>query len=178
MLDSMETESESCVWKLANVKANRDPESKGRPLSRKQKDWRLKVPFGMHSRVFLYLEYWNFTDWVVLKNSRWADKVVFCVSWWNDPVQNADFVRRSHSLQFIGMLIPNFGAICKPLSFFFYLFFCCWWVVGRNFGLGSMVDGPAQSANVIQRNYGVHAKSHFNPNTFLKAQGNGVHLTP
>ncbi|XP_062162728.1 uncharacterized protein LOC133869677 isoform X1 [Alnus glutinosa] len=57
MLDSMETESESCVWKLANVKENRDPESKGRPLSRKQKDWRLKVPFGMHKRVFLYLEY-------------------------------------------------------------------------------------------------------------------------
>jgi hypothetical protein len=41
MLDSMETESESCVWKLANVEENRDPESKGRPLSRKQKDWRI-----------------------------------------------------------------------------------------------------------------------------------------
>ncbi|KAG7975210.1 hypothetical protein I3843_06G087100 [Carya illinoinensis] len=57
VLDSIETESESCVWKLANVKENRDPQSKGRPFSRKQKDWRLKVPFEMHKKVFLYLEY-------------------------------------------------------------------------------------------------------------------------
>lgn len=56
VLDSIETESESCLWKLADVKANRDPQSKGRPLSRKQRDWRLKVPFGMHKSVFLYLE--------------------------------------------------------------------------------------------------------------------------
>lgn len=57
MLDSIETESESCLWKLADVKENRDPQSKGRPLSRKQRDWRLKLPFRMHKRVFLYLEY-------------------------------------------------------------------------------------------------------------------------
>lgn len=55
MLESVETESESCVWKLANVKENRDPDSKGRPLTRKQTDWRLKLPFSVHKRVLLYL---------------------------------------------------------------------------------------------------------------------------
>ncbi|PRQ40619.1 putative ribosome maturation factor RimP [Rosa chinensis] len=55
MLESVETESESCVWKLANVKENRDPDSKGRPLTRKQTDWRLKLPFSAHKRVLLYL---------------------------------------------------------------------------------------------------------------------------
>lgn len=57
VLDSIEIESESCVWKLANVKENRDPQSKGRPLSRKNRDWRLKVPFATHRSVFLYLDY-------------------------------------------------------------------------------------------------------------------------
>lgn len=56
MMDHVDLESESCVWKLANVKENRDPLSKGRPLTRKQKDWRLKLPFGNHKKVFLYLE--------------------------------------------------------------------------------------------------------------------------
>lgn len=56
LLVSAEKESENCVWKLADVKDNRDPSSKGRPLSRKQKDWRLNLPFNMHRRVTLYLE--------------------------------------------------------------------------------------------------------------------------
>lgn len=55
MLESVETESESCVWKLANVKENRDPDRKGRPFTRKQMDWRLKLPFSIHKRVLLYL---------------------------------------------------------------------------------------------------------------------------
>jgi len=54
-LDSTETETEHCVWKLADVKENRDPASKGRPLSRKQKDWRLKLPYSMLKKVTLYL---------------------------------------------------------------------------------------------------------------------------
>lgn len=54
-LDSTETETEHCVWKLADVKENRDPASKGRPLSRKQKDWRLKLPYPMLKKVTLYL---------------------------------------------------------------------------------------------------------------------------
>ncbi|XP_021718376.1 uncharacterized protein LOC110686101 [Chenopodium quinoa] len=57
LLDSIETETEDCVWKLADVRANRDPASKGRPMSRKRKDWRLKLPYSTLNRVTLYLEY-------------------------------------------------------------------------------------------------------------------------
>ena len=56
-LVSVETESGSCVWRLADVKENRDPSAKGRPLSRKQKDWRLKLPYAMFKKVTLYLDY-------------------------------------------------------------------------------------------------------------------------
>ncbi|KAM6548357.1 hypothetical protein CsatB_020033 [Cannabis sativa] len=55
LLESLDMET--CIWKLADVKENRDPLSKGRPLSRKQKDWRLKLPFGMHKSISLYIEY-------------------------------------------------------------------------------------------------------------------------
>ncbi|XP_022727195.1 uncharacterized protein LOC111283071 [Durio zibethinus] len=55
LLDSIE--QENCVWKLADVKENRDPNSKGRPFSRKQRDWRLKLPFDRHRMIILYLEY-------------------------------------------------------------------------------------------------------------------------
>lgn len=55
-LESVEMESENCVWKLADVKENRDPESKGRPLNRKRRDWRLTLPFKMHGMVSLYLD--------------------------------------------------------------------------------------------------------------------------
>lgn len=56
-LDSIEEESEICVWKLADVKENRDPTIKGKPLNRKQKDWRLRLPFNLHRMVNLYVEY-------------------------------------------------------------------------------------------------------------------------
>ncbi|XP_050947089.1 uncharacterized protein LOC103489189 [Cucumis melo] len=56
MLDHVELESGSCIWKLANVRENRDPLSKGRPLTREQKEWRLKLPYANHKKVFLYLE--------------------------------------------------------------------------------------------------------------------------
>ncbi|KAK4395677.1 hypothetical protein Sango_1722000 [Sesamum angolense] len=49
-LDTIETESRCCVWKLADVRENRDPSAKGRPLSRKQKDCRLKLPYDMIKR--------------------------------------------------------------------------------------------------------------------------------
>ncbi|XWS23081.1 hypothetical protein CRYUN_Cryun29cG0091000 [Craigia yunnanensis] len=55
LLDSIE--QENCVWKLADVKENRDPSSKGRPFSRKQRDWRLKLAFDRHRMIMLYLEY-------------------------------------------------------------------------------------------------------------------------
>ncbi|KAL8228991.1 hypothetical protein R6Q57_013891 [Mikania cordata] len=56
-LESVEMESGSCVWRLADVKENRDPTSKGRPLTRKQKDWKLKLPYEMLKQVTLYLDY-------------------------------------------------------------------------------------------------------------------------
>ncbi|KAL0731382.1 hypothetical protein Bca4012_027476 [Brassica carinata] len=56
LLESVDAESEICVWKLADVKENRDPESKGRPLSRKQKDLRFKLPFSVHRVITLYLD--------------------------------------------------------------------------------------------------------------------------
>ncbi|WVZ12679.1 hypothetical protein V8G54_017209 [Vigna mungo] len=55
LLDFIEKDSEMCVWKLADVKENRDPLIKGRTLNRKQKDWRLKLPFNLHRMVSLYL---------------------------------------------------------------------------------------------------------------------------
>ncbi|XP_016443615.1 uncharacterized protein LOC107768953 isoform X1 [Nicotiana tabacum] len=56
-LESVDAELGSCMWKLADVKENRDPAAKGRPLSRKQKDWRLRLPYAMVKRVTLYLDY-------------------------------------------------------------------------------------------------------------------------
>ncbi|KAL2226109.1 uncharacterized protein LOC105160119 [Sesamum indicum] len=56
-LDTIETESRCCVWKLADVRENRDPSAKGRPLSRKQKDCRLKLPYDMIKWVTLYISY-------------------------------------------------------------------------------------------------------------------------
>ncbi|XP_052186768.1 uncharacterized protein LOC127797700 [Diospyros lotus] len=55
-LDAIKTEVGSCYWRLADVKENRDPSAKGRPLSRKQKDWRLELPYALVRRVTLYLD--------------------------------------------------------------------------------------------------------------------------
>lgn len=57
LLDSIENESGCCVWKLADVKENRDPAAKGRPMSRKLKDWRLRLPYDMVKRVTIFLDY-------------------------------------------------------------------------------------------------------------------------
>ncbi|KAL6573524.1 hypothetical protein OROHE_001983 [Orobanche hederae] len=56
-LDSVGTESRCCIWKLADVRENRDPSAKGRPLSRKQKDSRLKLSYDTIKRVTLYISY-------------------------------------------------------------------------------------------------------------------------
>lgn len=56
-LDTIEAESGCCVWKLADVKENRDPSAKGRPLSRKQKEWRLKQPYHTITQVTLYVSH-------------------------------------------------------------------------------------------------------------------------
>ncbi|GAB2234218.1 hypothetical protein Droror1_Dr00003460 [Drosera rotundifolia] len=55
LLDSLDTDAENCSWKLADVRENRNPLSKGRPLSAKQKHWRLKLPFQNLRKVTLYL---------------------------------------------------------------------------------------------------------------------------
>ncbi|XP_042049235.1 uncharacterized protein LOC121794904 isoform X2 [Salvia splendens] len=55
LLDSIETESKCCVWKLADVRENRDPAAKGRPMSRKQRDCRLKLPYHVIKQVKLYM---------------------------------------------------------------------------------------------------------------------------
>ncbi|XP_074307458.1 uncharacterized protein LOC141642521 [Silene latifolia] len=52
-LESIDTETEHCVWKLADVQENWDTESKGKPLNRKQRDWRLKLPYTMTKKVAL-----------------------------------------------------------------------------------------------------------------------------
>lgn len=57
LLDSIETDSSSCVWKLADVKENRDPSAKGRQMSRKKKDWRLKLSYEMIKRVTIYVSH-------------------------------------------------------------------------------------------------------------------------
>lgn len=56
-LDSIEAESRCCIWKLADVRENWDPAAKGRPLNRKQKDARLRIPYSMIHKVTLYISY-------------------------------------------------------------------------------------------------------------------------
>ncbi|XP_073299972.1 uncharacterized protein [Primulina huaijiensis] len=56
-LDSIEAESGCCIWKLADVKENSEPSAKGRPLSRKQKEWRLKQPYHAIKQVTLYVSH-------------------------------------------------------------------------------------------------------------------------
>ncbi|EPS70292.1 hypothetical protein M569_04471, partial [Genlisea aurea] len=54
-LDSIDAESRRCVWKLADVRENRDPSARGRPLSRKQREIELPIPYHMIKQVTLYI---------------------------------------------------------------------------------------------------------------------------
>ncbi|PUZ68439.1 hypothetical protein GQ55_2G028400 [Panicum hallii var. hallii] len=56
LLESVDTRAEHCIWKLADVKENRAEAGKGRPLNRKQKDWRLQTSFPSVKKVTLYLD--------------------------------------------------------------------------------------------------------------------------
>ncbi|KAG0473808.1 hypothetical protein HPP92_015665 [Vanilla planifolia] len=56
ILESLNCETERCIFKLANVKENRAKLGKGRPLSKKQKDWRLDIPFKSILRIKLYID--------------------------------------------------------------------------------------------------------------------------
>lgn len=56
-LISFDMETKSCTWGLADVKVNRAKAGKGRPLSKKQKEWRLITPFDSLVLVRLYCEF-------------------------------------------------------------------------------------------------------------------------
>ncbi|KAJ4952815.1 hypothetical protein NE237_029647 [Protea cynaroides] len=55
-LVSFDLETSSCTWGLADVRINRDKAGKGRPLSKKQREWRLSTPFDSLHLVRLYSE--------------------------------------------------------------------------------------------------------------------------
>ncbi|KAL2339682.1 hypothetical protein Fmac_007622 [Flemingia macrophylla] len=44
-LESFDIETKYCTWGLADVKVNRQKAGKGRPLNKKQREWRLSTPF-------------------------------------------------------------------------------------------------------------------------------------
>ncbi|KAG5067459.1 Ribosome maturation factor RimP [Glycine max] len=44
-LESFDMETKCCTWGLADVKVNRQKAGKGRPLNKKQREWRLSTPF-------------------------------------------------------------------------------------------------------------------------------------
>ncbi|PON76309.1 Ribosome maturation factor RimP [Parasponia andersonii] len=53
-LVSFDMETECCTWGLADVRINRERAGKGRPLSKKQREWRLETPFDSLRLVCLY----------------------------------------------------------------------------------------------------------------------------
>lgn len=55
-LVSFDMESSHCTWSVADVKRNREQAGKGRPLSKKQRQWRLQTPFHSLRLVRLYSE--------------------------------------------------------------------------------------------------------------------------
>ncbi|CAL9077133.1 uncharacterized protein LOC103982956 [Musa acuminata AAA Group] len=54
LIELIDADARQCVWKLADVRENRAESGKGRPLSRKQRDWRLQLPFKAVKKVTLY----------------------------------------------------------------------------------------------------------------------------
>lgn len=55
-LVSLDLETNCCIWGLADVRINREKAGKGRPLSKKQREWRLNTPFDSLILVRLYSE--------------------------------------------------------------------------------------------------------------------------
>ncbi|KAA0058895.1 DUF150 domain-containing protein [Cucumis melo var. makuwa] len=53
-LVSFDIEAKCCTWGIADVKINREKAGKGRPLSKKQREWRLETPFDSLRLVRLY----------------------------------------------------------------------------------------------------------------------------
>ncbi|KAL6589902.1 hypothetical protein ACP70R_050184 [Stipagrostis hirtigluma subsp. patula] len=55
-LISYDMDLRDCIWGIADVKINRQQAGKGRPLSKKQREWRLQTPFESLKLVRLYSE--------------------------------------------------------------------------------------------------------------------------
>ncbi|XVE60185.1 hypothetical protein DITRI_Ditri05aG0107700 [Diplodiscus trichospermus] len=55
-LVSFDMEAKCCIWGLADVRINREKAGKGRPLSKKQREWRLETTFDSLHLVRLYSE--------------------------------------------------------------------------------------------------------------------------
>ncbi|XP_019174356.1 PREDICTED: uncharacterized protein LOC109169908 [Ipomoea nil] len=55
-LESFDLETSVCTWGLADVRVNREKAGKGRPLSKKQREWRLDTPFDSLLMVRLHSE--------------------------------------------------------------------------------------------------------------------------
>ncbi|KAL3845443.1 hypothetical protein ACJIZ3_002846 [Penstemon smallii] len=55
-LISYDSEAKFCTWGLANVRVNREKSGKGRPLNKKQREWRLDTPFDSLRLVRIYSE--------------------------------------------------------------------------------------------------------------------------
>ncbi|OMO58542.1 Ribosome maturation factor RimP [Corchorus capsularis] len=55
-LISFDMETKRCTWGLADVRINREKAGKGRPLSKKQKEWRLETTFDSLQLVKFYSE--------------------------------------------------------------------------------------------------------------------------
>ncbi|XP_057974072.1 uncharacterized protein LOC131162001 [Malania oleifera] len=53
-LISFDMEAKCCTWGLADVRINREKAGKGRPLSKKQREWRLNTPLHSLRMVRLY----------------------------------------------------------------------------------------------------------------------------
>ncbi|KAJ1395784.1 RimP, N-terminal domain superfamily [Sesbania bispinosa] len=53
-LESFDIETKCCTWGLADVRVNRQKAGKGRPLNKKQREWRLSTPFDSLRLVRLH----------------------------------------------------------------------------------------------------------------------------
>ncbi|XP_006300530.2 uncharacterized protein LOC17896508 [Capsella rubella] len=55
-LVSFDVENKSCVWGIADIRVNREKAGKGRPLNKKQREWRLETAFESLRLVRLHSE--------------------------------------------------------------------------------------------------------------------------
>ncbi|KAM0044455.1 putative ribosome maturation factor RimP, rimP domain superfamily [Helianthus debilis subsp. tardiflorus] len=56
-LESFDLETKCCTWGIADVKVNREKAGKGRPLNKKQREWRITTPFDSLLLVRIYADF-------------------------------------------------------------------------------------------------------------------------